>query len=353
MSKTIQLTVTSVQHNTTESVLVEFTSSVPLEFKAGQYITFFIPFEGEILHRSYSLSCAPHEERIQIGVKRTEGGRASSFLVNSVRVGDQFEANPPQGNFVLPKRLDQATHFVFFAAGSGITPVISMIKSIEHNSKNHQTTLFLGNRNPDSVMFKIQLDELDLSERTEIIHVYSQNKHVAPLLQGRISFGKTWELIEHYINDSLPKVFYICGPSGMMSSVQNALTDLGIDSDSVHREFFKNPGQDFEQKQTKEKEMSTFEGTSKIHVILDEEEFEFELGSKGKVILNAAMDAGADAPFSCKGGICTTCKAKLIEGKVEMDQNFALTDGEIAEGFILTCQSHPRSEKVVLSYDDV
>ncbi len=354
MSHFHSVTVTNITRETKDSVSVSLKPNHPdddFSYASGQYLTFNIHMNGEELHRSYSLCSAPNESEMRIAVKKVEGGRVSGFFNEILKEGDVLKSMLPAGNFILPQT-NEKTHFVFFAAGSGITPIISLLKSVLQTEPNHQVSLFFGNSSADTIIFKKELEALELShDQLKVYHLLTDGSSELPIFSGRINFGKTSELLYNFCSDNLPKEFFICGPSEMMNSVQNALVDANINSENIHLEYFAAPTDSVPTKAIDVTE-ERYEGMANVKVILDDDEFEFQLNSTGASILNAVLDQGEDAPYSCRGGVCTTCKAKVLKGKVHMDSNFALTDGEIANGYILTCQSHPNSPDVEVSYDE-
>jgi ring-1,2-phenylacetyl-CoA epoxidase subunit PaaE len=318
-------------------------------YKAGQYITVKSMIGDVDLRRSYSISSIPGED-LRIGVKKLEGGRMSTFLNDDLKAGDELEVMGPDGNFLADEAAQQ---HVFFVAGSGITPVMSMIKEVLANG-SASVVLFYGNSRPTEAMYKSELESLASGEQLSVHWIYSQEGADVPIHSGRIDFAKATELVHRFTNENVSRTFYTCGPGEMMGAVQSALEVLGIASDKVRKEYFENPDQGKEQPApAPQAEESGFSGDAKIKVHLDYEEIDITLNSDGDSVLNAVIDAGGDAPFSCKGGVCTTCRAKLMSGTVRMDSNFALTDSEMADGHILTCQSHPTSEEVEISYDEV
>lgn len=325
------------------------------QFKAGQYLTLKFHIDGEEYRRSYSVSAFHHgANRLEIGVKRVAGGTISNHINDNVIAGTTVDVMLPEGHFVVDD-IGETGHHVFFAAGSGITPVLSMIREIQA-AGNNPITLFFGNRSAAQTMYRDELNLIDADPNVHIVYVYSDGSTKIPLTSGRIDFGKTLQFYHQYLQSPATKAFYVCGPSGMMNSVKNALIDQGINEKSVHMEYFVAPDSaapSEAQLNTAPASSSTeFTGTADVTIILDDEEVSLSLDESGDMVLDAALDHGLDAPFSCKGGVCTTCRAKLMEGTVRMDNNYALTDDEIEEGYILTCQSHPTSAKVVVSYDD-
>lgn len=318
-------------------------------FKAGQYITIRATINGEELRRSYSISSLP-SEGLRIGVKKVEDGRMSGYLNDTVAVGDSLEVMGPDGNFILE---DGKQQHVFFAAGSGITPVLSMMK--QAISRNEKVALFFSNTSPNGVMYKDEVAQLSAMENCEVHWIYSQDGADVPVFSGRIDFGKATELIQRFTDPASSRAFYACGPAGMMEAVQTAMEVMGLGE--LRKEYFAYPDQETDATLTpatpQEAPAATFEGEARLLIHLDYEEIELTLNPDGNSVLNAVIDAGGDPPFSCKGGVCTTCRAKLLKGTVKMDANYALTDGEIADGHILTCQSHPTSPEVEISYDEV
>lgn len=358
--KFYQIPLKRIERVTADSVMLTLDISEHKEafkYAPGQYITFSYPVKDEHHNRSYSVCSAPYEDEFRVAVKEVEGGRVSTHANRKLTAGAIMNVRPPEGNFKIETNANLERHIVLFGAGSGITPLLSIAKAVLHDEPKSKVTLFYGNRNKESIMFYDEIDQLAIDDRMTVYHVLTDGSTGVPLFTGRINFGKTFELLYNFVKDDLPKDYFICGPSGMMSSVQNALIDNGISEEHIHLEFFENPGQDFAASAHKEElavegSGDDFEGEAEVTIVLDDETFEFELSTQGTCVLDAALEAGADAPFSCQGGVCTTCRAKLLEGTVRMESNFALTDQELKEGYILTCQAHPTSKKIKVSYDD-
>lgn len=344
---------------TSEAVRLTFDISTlrdEFTFKAGQYITFKFNLKGEELHRAYSICSAPGDDVFQVAVKEVEGGRASAHINRNLQVGDIMEIMAPQGNFVLEPDTSSARHIVLFASGSGITPILSIAKMVLNNEPNSKVTLFYGNRNKANIMFYDELDELAKKGNLNVYHILSDGSIDMPLFNGRINFGKTLELLHNFAQDSLPKSYFICGPAGMMSAVNNALIDKGVSKDDIHIEFFENPGQEFQTETSEPKVAETieepFDGTATIEITLDDETNSFEMKGDSMNLLEAAIQSGIDPPYSCRGGVCTTCRAHMSQGQVRMDSNFALTEQELEEGYILTCQAHPLTKNIKLNFDE-
>ncbi|MGB0888205.1 MAG: FAD-binding oxidoreductase [Vicingaceae bacterium] len=340
--------VKEVRKETKDTVSISF--DLPSELKSefnyesGQYVTIRKEINGEDVRRSYSLCSSPAQDDFRIGVKLVENGKMSSFLTKEVAVGDELELMTPTGNFVLGTAKNNV---VAFAAGSGITPVISMVRSVLNSGGKF--ILFYGNRTEQDVIFKNELDQLNTAyaDKFDLNYIYSRENNGEDLYAGRITKDKCSLLIQKKSVSINADGFYMCGPEDMIFDVSDSLKELGIDENKIHFELFTVPTKRADEKAVE----SDFEGESQVTVIMDGDEFEFPLRNDGDFILDASIENGADAPFSCKGAVCCTCKAQVIEGKATMDMNYALSDEEVEEGFILTCQARPASSKLVVDYD--
>jgi ring-1,2-phenylacetyl-CoA epoxidase subunit PaaE len=309
-------------------------------FVPGQYLDLEVEIDGEKLHRSYSI-CSDIKEPLSIGVKKVEDGKVSTWLNDSAKAGDEISVAFPQGNFTIAKADGD---YVAFAAGSGITPILSIAKFFSR-ANDSKLLLFYGNKNEDTIMFKDELEDL---ENVEVRHVLSRQEKEGTE-HGRLNTEKVRDMIKKDLDILKSKGFYLCGPEQMILNVSDVLKTFGVPEEKIHYELFTTPTlMKSKQKET----VADFEGVSKVTVILDEEEEKFDLESNGATILDEAESYGIEAPFSCRGGVCCSCKAKVLKGAVTMDKNFTLTDSEIEEGFILTCQSHPNSEELTITYDD-
>ncbi|MDX1683967.1 MAG: 2Fe-2S iron-sulfur cluster-binding protein [Saprospiraceae bacterium] len=323
------------------------------DFDAGQYITLKKSIDGEEVRRSYSLCSSPGEKEIRVAIKKVIGGKFSTYANEELEPGTVINVMPPQGNFKR-KESAKAESYVAFAAGSGITPVISLIKDILGNDPNAEIILVYGNKSTDQIIFKEQLESLKNKylDRLQIIYVLSQEVQESPLFTGRIDKKKVSAFAKYFFKPEEIDQYFVCGPEPMIWSVKEQLEEIGIDEEKISFELFNSTI-------TAEKHASytgslkeeEAENVSEVTVILDGRQFQFPLGYKGNSILDAALKTGADLPFACKGGVCSTCKAKLLEGDVEMEVNYALEPDEVESGFILTCQSHPRTPSVKVDYD--
>lgn len=349
------LKIKNIKKETPECVSVSFDipENIAREFlfKEGQNITIKAMIDGNELRRSYSLCTAPHEKEIKVAIKAVDGGSFSSFAQN-LKKGDVLEVLPPVGKF-NSKLKDTKGNYLAIAAGSGITPVISIIKHTLQAQPESNFTLIYGNKSRGSIIFFEELEALKnkYMQRFNFINILSREKTDATINYGRINLDKLndlQQLIDFKNFDSV----YICGPEEMIFASSAFLENTGLDKSNIHFELFTTPGQTQNKKQTTVTETEADSGPkSNITVKLDGRSFDFSLNQNGQNILDAALLQGADLPYACKGGVCCTCRAKLVSGEVSMDVNYALEPEEVEQGFILTCQSHPRSEKVVVDFD--
>lgn len=349
------LKIRSVKKETADCISVSF--DVPenlkeaFQFKEGQNITVRQVVEGNEIRRSYSVCTAPHENELKVAIKAVDGGIFSSFA-QSLKKGDTLEILPPVGKFNA-KLAKEAGRYLAIAAGSGITPVISIIKHTLQNDADSVFTLVYGNRSRSSIIFFEELEAIKnkYMNRFNFINVLSREKTDAAINYGRIDKDKLAALdalIDYEKMDSV----YICGPEEMIFGASEFLEGKGLDKNKIHFELFTSPGQANGQVKKQTETQTEDKGPkSNITVKLDGRSFDFDLGLQSMSILDAALQQGADLPYACKGGVCCTCRAKLVSGEVSMDVNYALEPEEVEAGFILTCQSHPRSEKVVVDFD--
>ncbi len=352
------LKVKEVKRETSLCVSVAFeipdTLKEAYAYQAGQYITFKTNIDGEELRRSYSLCSAPFEDDFRVAVKQVDGGRFSSFANTSLKAGDLLEVMTPMGNFTVKPEPGAKKSYMAFAAGSGITPVISHIKTILNTETDSVFTLVFGNQNFYSIIFREEIEALKnkFMGRLQVLHILSRERMETDLNYGRIDAAKCEQLgrgglIDYKSYDH----FFMCGPEEMIMSVKKYLESAGVESGKIHFELFTS------EKSAKAKEAykashNDEEGkTSMVTIKIDDRSIEFPLAFGGDTILDAALKQGADLPFACKGGVCCTCKAKVMAGTVEMEVNYALEKDEVANGFILTCQAHPTSDRVLIDFD--
>lgn len=309
---------------------------------------------GEELRRSYSICSSPDDNELRIAIKKMSDGRFSSWANSSLQKGDSLEVLPPTGKFYTELDPAHKKNYLAFAAGSGITPILSIIKTTLATEHGSTFTLVYGNRNRGSIIFKEQLEAIKnrYMNRFAVHHILSREKTDAAINHGRITMEKCQQLGEKLIDIHQVDDIFVCGPEEMIFAVKDWLEANHVDKKKIHFELFTTPGQKTAVSPAQLAIKKELEGkTSRITVKLDGIAFDFNLPFDGDSILDAALKQGADLPFACKGGVCATCRAKLMEGSVDMDTNYALEPDEIEKGFVLTCQSHPRSEKVVVDFD--
>ena len=346
------LNVKEIKKETSDTVSISF--DVPAELKnvykftPGQYLTLKLEVNNEECRRSYSI-CSSSDEDITVAVKKVENGIVSTYLNEVLKVNDKIDVMTPEGNFTLQPDQTNKRKFVGFAAGSGITPIMSMIKQLKMDEVESSFTLFYSNKTDNDVIFKDTLEEL-AGDKLKVNYIYSRQKINNPLFEGRISKSKATELIKADLSCLNADAFYLCGPEEMIFNVKAALEEFGVLDTKIKFELFTTPVLMAEKQENQEVD-ENFDGEALVTVIYDDEEVEFNLNKDGDSILDAAMDNDMDVPFSCKGAVCCTCKAKVTEGKVIMDANYALSDQEVEDGFVLACQSHPASAKVTLDFD--
>lgn len=349
------LKVKNIKKETQDCVSISFEIPKELqnefEFKQGQSLTLRKFLDGEEIRRSYSICTSPLDNEVRVAVKKVQGGIFSTFANSSLNAGDVIDVMPPSGNFYTELNQANKKNYVAFAAGSGITPLLSIIKTTLITEPYSTFTLVFGNKNHSSIIFKEELEALKdkYIERFRLYHILSRERMEADLNYGRINADKCNQLTKLIELNSVDE-FFICGPEEMIFGVRDFLENIGIDKRKIHFELFTTPLRKASSYKPPVVNNANKE-TSKITVTLDGRSFDFDLDYDSNNILDAALAQGADLPYACKGGVCTTCKAKLIEGQIEMEVNYGLEPDEVEAGFILTCQSHPRSEKVMIDFD--
>jgi ring-1,2-phenylacetyl-CoA epoxidase subunit PaaE len=357
------LKIKDIRKETADCVSVSF--EIPEEwkeefrFKQGQNITIRTNINDEEIRRSYSICSSPYEQELRIAIKKIPGGRFSSYI-NNLLEKPSLDILPPTGRFFTSLDPSNKKHYLAFAAGSGITPVISIIKTTLATEPRSHFTLIYGNRDRHSIIFREELEALKnrYMQRFSLHHILSREKTDASINQGRIDEEKCNVLFEKLPGLKNADEIFICGPEAMIFCIKNWLEKNDVDRNKIHFELFTVPGvstslnPSFSGPSTSPGAFDPSSGMlSKVTIKLDGISFDFDLLFDGEPILDAALKQGADLPFSCKGGVCATCKAKLISGQVEMDTNYALEPEELNAGFILTCQSHPRSVNVSIDFD--
>lgn len=360
MSVFHSLTVKKVQRETHDTVSISFNIPEQLQsnfnYLPGQYLTLRLNIGGEQLNRSYSLCSNPFEdEDLAVAVKTVEGGKASGWLNNSLNAGDLVEVMEPMGNFTLEPSVDARRDLVFFGGGSGITPIMSMIRAALQKEPNSMLTLFYGNRDAQSIIFNEHFKQLENESegRLKIVHVLNEASNGITEYTGLMDKQMCLRLLREQTSLSFSNTqFFLCGPSPMMSEVISALETHAIPAEKIHKEYFTaKQEEDKQEGSVGEATGEALTGNTTVQVKYDGDTIEFEM-NPDTTILEAALDAGYDPPYSCMVAACCTCRAKLMGGSVKMDDRESLTDEEIDEGYVLTCQAHPTSHGVVLDYDE-
>ncbi len=343
----------SIQHIKREtSQAVSITFDVPSELKEtyafipGQYITIKTEVKGEEIRRAYSICSSSKSGELKVAVKEIKDGTFSVIANNQLQVGDVLEVHPPEGQFILNTNANVANTYAAFAAGSGITPIMSMIKSILEEESNSKFVLVYGNKTLDETIFRSELLELQTAypDRLFIEFVYSRSQEDQAHF-GRIEKPTVNYVLKNKFKDTKFSAFYLCGPEAMIKTVSSILEENGIDKNQIYFELFTSS--------TEETEIdANLEGKTSVTIIVDDEEFNFVMDQK-KTLLDAALGEDIDAPYSCQGGVCSSCICKISEGEAVMEKNSILTDSEIAEGLVLACQAHPTSGSIKVDFDDV
>ena len=337
---------------------VSMTFAIPREladdygFVPGQYLTLRTTVDGEEIRRSYSICSGPDDGELRIAVKKVDGGAFSSWVTDELKAGDELDVMTPTGRFGVAPTPGAARVYVGFAAGSGITPIISIAKGVLAREPNSRFFLFYGNRSTSGMMFLEALEELKdrFLQRFSLFPVISGEEQDIPILHGRLDGDKVRVLLRSLVPAASVDHVFICGPSGMSEDVEATCREIGIAEDRIHIERFVS---EFGGRPRAKKVVAAGAPPKAIAALtIDGKRREVPV-AEGESILDAALRAGMDLPFACKGGMCSTCRAKLVEGKAEMEVNYSLEPWELKAGFILTCQARPCSDKVVVDYDHV
>jgi ring-1,2-phenylacetyl-CoA epoxidase subunit PaaE len=357
MTKFYPVTVSDVRRETRDAIIL--TLDVPPEYKdvfrfsPGQYLTLRTNIDGDEVRRSYSICAAPTDAQLRVGIKKIAGGQFSSWASEHLKPGQTIEAMSPMGNFFVPLDETRKRHFVGFAAGSGITPLLSIIKTTLVAEPRSSFTLFYGNRASSSIMFREELEDLknEHLNRFSLIHILSREQQDIDLFNGRLGKEKCDQLLEHWIDASTIDAAFICGPQDMMLGVAQSLEEHGLDKRKIKFELFATSTPSRRQRTPEQAKAEEARNLCEATIIIDgrARTLSFEKGTAS--VLDAATAEGLELPYACKGGVCSTCRAMLVEGEVDMDANFALEDYEIARGYILTCQSYPVTDKILVDFD--
>lgn len=357
MAKFLPLTVSDVQKETRNAVVVTLQPREQdrdaFSFIQGQYLTFRRDFDGTDVRRSYSICTGVDEGELKVGIKKVVGGCFSTWANEELEVGQVIDVMPPMGKFFLPIQPEAAHHYLGFAGGSGITPVLSIIKTILQREPDSRFTLVYANRSINSVMFRNELADIKDTYlgRFNVVHVLEDDAQEIDLFTGRVDAERCKELFSAWINIKSVTAAFICGPEPMMLAIAESLRDHGLTDDQIKFELFASsqPGRVVQAASVTNK--ATNEATIELVLTLDGTTRNVSMNSENQTVLEAALAADLDAPFSCTAGVCSTCVAKVIEGEVEMKINHALEDYEVKQGLVLTCQCLPLTERLVITYD--
>jgi ring-1,2-phenylacetyl-CoA epoxidase subunit PaaE len=356
MSKFHPLRIARIDRETRDAVAITFDVPPALveqfRFEPGQHVTVRTRIGDADVRRSYSICSAVQDGRLRIAVKRCTGGVFSTFANEALKAGDALEVMPPLGHFGVPVDAAAARHYVAFVAGSGITPILSIVKTTLAAEPRAQFTLFYGNRASASVMFRDELAALKDTylTRFNLVHVLSREAQDIDLLHGRIDADRAGALLDHWAPLADVDVVFLCGPGPMMQAIQAMLAARGFPPEKVRLERFASSIPRHEHKPAPVVPGSATE--TEVTVILDGSRHRYTIDRTRESILEGGLRSGIELPHSCKGGVCSTCRCRLVEGEADMDVNFALEDYEVARGFILACQSYPATDKVTVNFDD-
>ncbi|OJY33501.1 MAG: phenylacetic acid degradation protein [Rhodobacterales bacterium 65-51] len=358
MARFHSLKVTEVRRETRDAVVVTLAprdeDRALFDFTQGQYLTFRRDFDGEELRRSYSICAGKDEGVLRVGIKRVDGGAFSTWANENLAPGDEIDAMPPMGKFFTALEPDTAKHYLGFAGGSGITPLLSIIKTVLAREPASRFTLVYANRQISTIMFREELEDLKnlYLGRLSVLHVLEAEAQDIDLFTGRVDGEKMKALFEHWIDAKSVDTAFICGPEPMMLAIAASLRDHGLSDSQIKFELFAS-GQPGRARAKAVSKVAVTPGSgTQATVTLDGATRSFEMPRGGQSILDAAIAAQMDAPYSCKAGVCSTCRCKVLEGEVEMAVNHALEDYEVRAGYVLSCQAIPLSDRVVVTYDE-
>ena len=315
--------------------------------EAGQHVTIVREEDGEEVRRSYSICVPARSGELAVGVRHLPGGRFSGFVADGLRAGDVLDVLPPAGRFGPEISPGVGRHHAFVAAGSGITPVISIVATVLAEEPGSRCTVVYGNRRTDTIMFVEELEDLKnrYPSRLQLVHVLSRESQPVPLLEGRLDAGRLGALLDALLPPDEVDEWYLCGPFGMVQDARALLRERGVATEHIHRELFHADAAPVAAPAAQE----SGNGAATVTIVLDGRRSTFPVD--GGSILEAALRNRPDAPYACKGGVCGTCRCRIVEGEVAMDHSYALEEDEVDAGVVLACQAHPRSERIVLDFD--
>ncbi len=354
MARFHQLSVTDVTKTIRDAVVVTLkpVNGGDFDFTQGQYLTFRQDFDGTEVRRSYSICAGKDDGVLQVGIKKVEGGAFSTWANETLAAGMTIEAMEPMGSFHTPITPDAGKTYLGFAGGSGITPVLSIMKTVLMREPLSTFTLVYANRGVNTIMFREELEDLKnlYMGRLTVIHILESDAQDIDLFTGRVDTEKCKALFEHWIDIESVDTSFICGPEPMMLGIAAALRDHGLSDDQIKFELFASAQPGRLKRKASTAESGAQAKSTEATITMDGAARSFTM-DKDQSILDAALENALDAPYACKAGVCSTCKCKVLEGDVEMVANHALEDYEVAQGYVLSCQSFPISDRVVVDYD--
>ncbi len=358
-----KLKIKDIKCDTNESISVSFSLEKRLKsifsHYCGQYVTLKAVIDGKEHRRPYSICSGVGEDELKIGIKVVVDGIFSNYLKNNIKIGDQLAVMPPEGNFIHKLNLKANNRYIAFAAGSGITPVLGILKSVLQGEPLSHFMLFYGNRNINSIMFKQELDDLKdkFPARFGVFHVLSREPMEKPLQSGHLDANKLQNIFDSLVNPRSIDAAYLCGPYSMIDTLVEALPEFGIRKQDIYFEHFTSKTEPFPIQSTKPSSQKSFQTNainkdfSEVTIQLDGTTTTFLIDGNKETVLEGALTLRPEVPYACKAGMCCSCRAKVITGSVKMDVNYTLAAEEIKRGFVLACQSRPRSKKLVLDFD--
>ena len=356
MSRFHSLKIKNIRRETPDCVSVSF--EVPAELREafrytpGQYLTLRREHQGEELRRSYSICSSPLDEEWRVAIKKVPEGRFSTLAVDSLRVGDTLDVMPPQGRFSPTLHPAQTRRYALFAAGSGITPILSIAKTVLLTEPGSHVYLVYGNRGRNSIIFKEQIEALKNKylNHLSVYHVLSREQGDSDLFFGRLDYDKATQFLQKIVPAEQLDECFICGPEEMILGVKQALTDAGVATDNVHFELFAST-KGVTATKAPPRPLGEDDQKSQVTMRLDGRAYLLDMSYYGDTVLDAALAEGVDAPYSCKNGMCSTCRARVTHGTAAMDVNYSLSDIEVAKGYVLTCQARPTTAEVTVDFD--
>ncbi|TCT07149.1 1,2-phenylacetyl-CoA epoxidase subunit PaaE [Paralcaligenes ureilyticus] len=357
MAQFYPLKVAAVAKNTRDAVVVTFDVPAELDekfaFRPGQYLTLRTDIDGEELRRSYSICAAPHDRQLRVAIKRMDDGSFSTWANTHLAPGIVLDVMPPDGHFTVDFSAEHRREYVAFAVGSGITPILSLVKTALRTEPESRFTLFFGNRSSSSVLFREEIEDLKNSymERFSLVYVMSREVQDIDLFNGRLDGDKVGQLLSRWMDPGTIDVAFVCGPQNMIESVIQALLDKGLDRTQIKFELFGSPKGPRALRTGHEARHAPGLQRCELTVIQDGVTRSLTIEKNKDSVLDSALAQGIELPYSCKGGVCSSCRCKVIEGEVDMDANFALEDYEVARGFVLCCQSFPVTDRLVIDFD--